>query len=129
MVARPSAGFSLLELLVTLALVATLAGLASASYQGYLETARRNAAEQEAARLALALEAHHLHQDSYVTGVWTPNGEQGLAAPPLGWSPADPERPLRYEVAPCDGSDLALCYRLTVTRTTSGEVLVERSGP
>ncbi len=68
------AGFTLLELLVVLMVLALLAGLVAPRVLGYLEGARRDAAALQIRRLATALEYFRLDAGRY------PTAEEGLAA-------------------------------------------------
>jgi general secretion pathway protein G len=75
------AGFTLLELLVVLVVLALLAGLVAPRVLDYLGGARHDAAKLQIGRLATVLEYYRLDTGGY------PTGEQGLEAllrPPPG---------------------------------------------
>ncbi len=71
---RRDAGFTLLELLVVLMVLALLAGLVAPRVLGYLEGARRDTAALQIRRLTTALEYFRLDAGRY------PTAEEGLAA-------------------------------------------------
>ena len=59
-------GLSLLELLVALAILASLAALALPLYRGYVETAKEGALVSNVATLALFQEDHKLRRGAYL---------------------------------------------------------------
>jgi len=73
---------TLLELLVTLALVGILAGLAYPSYRGYLLRAHRIEAVEALLAIAAAQERFHLQHGRYAEG-FEPEVTPGLLVPPL----------------------------------------------
>ena len=77
----PDAGFTLVELLVVLGILALLAGFAAPQVMGYLGRARTESARVQISALTSALELYALDNGAY------PATEQGLAAlvqPPAG---------------------------------------------
>jgi type IV pilus assembly protein PilE len=73
---------TLLELLVTLALVGVLAGLAYPSYRAHLLRAHRIEAIEALLAIAAAQERFHLQHGRYADG-FEPEVTPGLAVPPL----------------------------------------------
>lgn len=59
-------GFSLIELLLVMAMMAILLMLAYPSYQTYLRNAERNKAEVELLRLSERMNEYHSEHDSYL---------------------------------------------------------------
>ena len=89
---RGAPGFSLLELLVVLAISAMLALLATDGYAAVRARAARHEVRMALWRLAAAQEAHRLNHGSYATQLSTTPGVSAnpveLAAPalpPAGW--------------------------------------------
>lgn len=71
---RGGAGFTLLELLVVLAIIATLVAVVAPSIFRNVGDAKTDAAKSQIEIFVLALDAYRLDNDTY------PTGEQGLAA-------------------------------------------------
>lgn len=106
MYSRRRRGFTLLEIIVVLAIIATLTALVGPAVTGNVSDARSTAAESQIASFALALDLYRLHVGTYPT---TDEGLEALrVAPrsaPAGWRgpylrravPADPwGRPYFY---------------------------------
>lgn len=72
-------GYSLLELLITLAIAGIIAALANASYNAHVARARRASAQSELLEAALYLQRYHAAHDSYVDAVLpaAPGGASG----------------------------------------------------
>ena len=86
--ARCWTGFTLLELLVALAIVAIVAAVAVPWYRDYMATARDGALGKRIAAMAIFQEETRLRTGSYGAGSWDPAaGEESLAAA-IGWQPA-----------------------------------------
>ena len=65
---RLESGFTLIELMVTVAVVAIIAAIAVPSYQGYISDSYRNQAAVDAKVCALALERFYSEGFTYVGG-------------------------------------------------------------
>ncbi len=111
-------GFTLIELIVVIAIIATLAGVVAPSLFGNVSEARRVAARAQFDIFGLALDAYRLDLGRY------PSTEEGLAA--LRLAPMDPrERSqwrgpyLRQDVPP-DPWGRAWVYRSTGSGDWSG---------
>lgn len=82
----PSRGFSLIELLITMTIIATIATLAIGSYRQYVRRAGRVDATSALLRLAAAQEKFYLQNGRYAAG------EEIAPAPPAGLGIAGSER-------------------------------------
>lgn len=81
------AGFSLIELLVAVAIVGIVAALAVPIYRGYVATAREGALGRQIASLALFQEDARLRTGAYGAGVWDPSAHDDSLADATGWRP------------------------------------------
>jgi general secretion pathway protein G len=97
---RARAGFTLIEMLVVLAIIATLASVVGPSIFRNAGDAKVQAARSQVETLGLALEAYRLDNDSY------PAEEQGLAAlwerPTSGALPRNWRGPYLRRAVPTD---------------------------
>jgi general secretion pathway protein G len=81
-------GFTLIELIVVIAIIATLAGVVAPALFGNVTEARRTAARSQLEIFSLALDAYRLDVGYY------PSTDEGLAA--LRQRPTDPDRAARW---------------------------------
>ncbi|MBD3671328.1 MAG: prepilin-type N-terminal cleavage/methylation domain-containing protein [Gammaproteobacteria bacterium] len=75
---RSQSGVTLVELLIVLAVVATVAGMAAAGYSSYIDTSRIDAAKRDIIEIASHIERYHLTTNSWPTDLSTagiPNKE------------------------------------------------------
>ena len=61
-------GFTLLELMITIAIIAILAAVSIPAYTGYIKTAKMTEAHDNLAALRLAEEEYFLENNKYFTG-------------------------------------------------------------
>lgn len=61
-------GFTLIELMVTVGVLAIIAAVAIPAYRGYIETAKRTECFNELAAINLAQEEHFLEYNTYFSG-------------------------------------------------------------
>ncbi|MGH7646491.1 MAG: type II secretion system major pseudopilin GspG [Gemmatimonadaceae bacterium] len=98
--ARVGAGFTLLELLVVLAIIATLVAVVAPSIFRNVGDAKTDAAKSQIEIFVLSLDAYRLDNDTY------PTGEQGLAAlrtkPVSGAAPRNWRGPYLRKDVPMD---------------------------
>ena len=79
---RPQCGFTLIELMIAVAVVAILAAIALPSYRSYLMRANRSSAEQLMLNISNREEQYYLAARAY-TGVL---GSAGLNVTQVGWT-------------------------------------------
>jgi len=97
-----SKGFTLIELMIAVAILTIIAGIAIPAYHGYIREARLNAATANIEPLRIALEDHWLDNGTYGVRspqVWVPGGSNTLETGNLAWQP-DPgdKRAFSYSV-------------------------------
>ena len=66
---RPSRGFTLIEIMIAVAIVAILAGIALPSYQEYVRNSRRVDGQNSLQQLMLAQEKIRSNNDKYTTAL------------------------------------------------------------
>jgi type IV pilus assembly protein PilE len=112
--ATSSRGFTLIELMIVVAVLSVIAAIAVPAYNGYIREARLGAARTNIEPLRLALEDYWLDNSTYadVDGLkWDPaNSDDGLYTGNLGWKPDGDEDRFKYEVTASTNS-----YTITVT--------------
>ena len=116
---KPSAGFTLVELMITLAVLTVLAGIAIPAYNGYIRETRLATARTNIEPLRIALEDFWLENSTYGNTdgtdraeVWVPNGANTLTSGSLGWKPDGDEDQFNYSVIAN-----ATSYFISVTHT------------
>lgn len=114
MARRLARGFTLIELMVTVAIVAILAAIAVPAYQDQVRKARRGQAKADLVELAQALERRHTINNSYA------------GALPYTVSPKDPGTTARYNITP--GTIVAGAQAFVLTATPIGDQANDRCG-
>lgn len=105
-------GFTLIELMIAVAVIAILAAVALPMYNGYIQASREGVLVNNVASIEVFQEDARLRTGAYVAGNYdVDGGDTGLANPPLNWDPQDQE--VVYNVVLAGGS-----YRVTATDPT-----------
>lgn len=105
--AKASAGFTLIELIITVAIVAILASIAVPAYQDSVKKSRRTAAQAALSGFASAMERHATEKNSY------------LGAAGTSGTPANTGSPWIFsKEAPLEGG--TKFYDLTISAATQG---------
>jgi type IV pilus assembly protein PilE len=127
--AHQAQGWTLVELMVTVALIGVLASIAVPAYNGYITTSQIGTARANAEQLALFQEAYFYENDnSYLAGTFDPSsGTDGLTAE-LNWAPSG-DRDIFSYVVTTDTGCTAPCYTITVTMIASPEITTSITRP
>ena len=127
MISHPKNGFTLVELMIAIAIAAILGSLAMTAYNGYVSSSRESALLQTLQSVKLVQEDRRLLLGEYVEGAYDPTNPSvsGGLASTLGWNPSDPSLEISL-VAECQADGTAPeCARgsgVKVTAThTQGE--------
>ena len=85
-------GFTLVELMIAIAILAILGSLAMTAYNGYVSSSRESALLQTLQSVKLVQEDRRLRLGDYVEGAYDPTNPSvsGGLASTLGWNPSDP---------------------------------------
>lgn len=125
-------GFSLIELMITVAIVGILAGIAYPSYQNYVLRTGRADGQAKLMEIMQAQERFYSQNQTYTTNLGAGGLAYGVAA-----NAAVPSNEGRYTVTAgaCTGSTIAQCVELTAARagaqandTTCGSLTVDSRG-
>lgn len=125
-----SQGWTLVELMVTVAIVGLLASVAVPTYNDYITTSQHGTARANAEQLALFEEAYFYENGSYKAGTFDPSTSTDQLTGPLEWVPSGDRDIFRYEVT--TGSCTApvtQCYSITVTMIASPAITQTISRP
>jgi len=122
-----SSGFSLVELMVTIAIAAVLSGVAVSVYLGYVTSSRESAMLQVMQSVKIFEEDRRVRLGEYVEGAYNPSNPSvsGGLATTLGWNPADPDPDISIVAACATDGNAPECARgsaIEITAThTQGE--------
>ena len=117
-----SKGFTLVELMITTAVIAILAAVAIPAYNGYVTTSRTNTAIANALSIKPYLEEFYLETGSYIKDSDTSYDRADLISY-FGWS-ANLDEDWSYEVtASADNWSITTTYKGTTVSTKSRDEL------
>ena len=117
---RYSSGFSLIEIMIAVAIIAILAGIAIPAYNNYIREARLGSARMNVEPLRLALEDHWLDNGSYTAYnnlKWDPKTNVTTLAG-VGWRPDGDDDQFSYTV-----TGNATTFTVVVTHLGSGDAV------
>ncbi|UCB54293.1 MAG: prepilin-type N-terminal cleavage/methylation domain-containing protein [Thiotrichales bacterium] len=112
---KSTSGYTLVELMITAAVIAMLAAIAIPSYNGYIDTSKHAAAMTNAELLATFVDNYYYENGSYLAGTYDPAGDTVTLPNAYGWRPDGDKDQYRYNIAACGGGTINDCYTITVT--------------
>ncbi len=111
-------GFSLIELMIAVAIIALLAGIALPAYNDYIATSREGALISSMSTMSVFQEDFRLRTGAYAAGSYT-SGSADANLAVLGWDPNDDDvnyvvvanAGTSYDVTATDSSGYSACRR------------------
>mgnify|MGYP001828333985 FL=1 len=110
-----ASGYTLVELMITAAVIAMLAAIAIPSYNGYINTSKHAAALTNAEILQPFVDNYYYENGTYLVGTYDPGGDVTTLPDALGWRPDGDKDQFKYDIAACGGGSIDECYTITVT--------------
>jgi len=106
-------GFTLIELMITVAIVGILSAIVIPAFVSYTEDADKGAVEFNAQSLAVAEENFFYENDTYLAGTYVA-GVGSVLSDALGWKPKGDHDLYKYAVTAGPCGNITKCYTVTV---------------
>ncbi|MFZ5722376.1 MAG: type IV pilin protein [Pseudomonadota bacterium] len=118
--ARRLAGYTLVELMVTVVVVFTLAAFAIPVYQDYLTTARKERIIETVRGFTLFQRNYHIEYRTYATGEYKAGGSVNTFPADMNFSMSNNQDQVSFVVEAGACGDIAECYRVIATDSDGG---------
>ncbi len=112
---KSTSGYTLVELMITAAVIAMLAAMAIPAYNGYIDTSKHAAALTNAELLAAFVDNYYYENGTYLAGTYDPGGDVVTLPNAYGWRPDGDKDQYKYDIAACGAGTINECYTITVT--------------
>jgi len=112
---KSAGGYTLVELMITAAVMAMLAAIAIPSYNGYIDSSKHGAALTNAELMQPFVDNYFYENGTYLAGTYDPGGDVTTLPNAFGWRPDGDNNQYRYNVAACGAGTINECYTITVT--------------
>jgi len=114
MIQKNNSGYTLIELMVTVAVIGILAGIAIPSYNGYIKSTAESAGRHNIDTLRIFEENYRIEYGNYLAGTHTAGSASSVLTTNLGWKPDDNAV---YSYTVTSGSTGNIATSLTITAT------------
>ena len=123
-----NSGYTLVELMVTVAIIGVLSAIAIPSYKSYVATSKLGTVTQNANTLSGFEDTYFYENDTYLAGSYIPGGADTLTAA-LEWKPSGDKDNFKYVVTAGACGDITKCYTITVSLVSDPTIKQSISRP